>query len=91
MKCLPYESRIEKDLDGFIWFNKDSLEQSFNDQASFVGLGMGYLVWKKDGISHREYGKPAFISYATKIQSWYIDGQFVRKERILDSEAIIVK
>lgn len=91
MRCLPYESRIEKDLDGFTWFNKDSLEQSFNDQASFAGLGMAYLVWRKDGMYHREFDKPAFISFATKFQSWYIDGQFVRKERILDSRAVIVK
>lgn len=83
MRCLPYESRINKHSDGkYHWFNKYNCVCSFNDQPSSVSFGKT-LSWRdKHGQRHRGNNKPAYVNLLTGREMWYSKGELIKEEII---------
>lgn len=85
MKCLPKDSKHIK-WEGYhiFWYDKEMRNHSFNDQPSARTIdhesdSKSYLVWTKNGLSHRGYDKPAYISNNGK-KEWWIEGNFIKQE-----------
>ena len=85
MKCLPYESIKDINLDGYHyqWINLNNQAQSFNDQPVARYIGSLSLAWVEDGSLNffsRKFNKPSSLQYSELGEIEVID--FTNKDYI---------